>query len=172
MAHVHSDACPSCQTPDLAFASHDHGHCQSDALARAEALVAARGLRLTPVRRRVLEILLESHTALGAYDVLTRLAAEGYGNQPPVAYRALEFLEDNGFAHRIRRLNAFTACMHPGETHAPAFLICRVCNKVAEAPAGLVMEALDEAATHTGFAIERANVEAMGLCPACQEAAV
>ena len=92
-----------------------------------------KGVRLTPVRRRVLEILLEEHRALGAYDVLQRLAAEGFGNQPPVAYRALDFLVEQGLAHRIRRLNAFTACMHPGEAHAPAFLICRACDAVAEA---------------------------------------
>jgi Fur family zinc uptake transcriptional regulator len=171
MPHDHSDTCPSCQSPDLAFATHDHGHCQSDALGRAEAVAAARGVRMTPVRHRVLEILLESHKALGAYDVLTRLAAEGFGNQPPVAYRALEFLEQNGFAHRIRRLNAFTACMHPGEEHVPAFLICRLCEKVAEAPALPVMSALTDAAAQSGFAIERATVEALGLCPACQAAA-
>ena len=163
----HAEACPGCQTPDLAFAQHDHGHCSTDALARAEALAVARGARLTPVRRRVLEILLEEHKAMGAYDVLTRLAAEGFGNQPPVAYRALEFLEDQGFAHRIRRLNAFTACMHPGEDHAPAFLICRVCDTVAEAPAAPVMAALTKAAAQSGFVIERANIEALGLCPAC-----
>ena len=163
----HAEACPGCQTPDLAFAQHDHGHCSTDALSRAEALAVARGVRLTPVRRRVLEILLEEHKAMGAYDVLTRLAAEGFGNQPPVAYRALEFLEDQGFAHRIRRLNAFTACMHPGEDHAPAFLICRVCDTVAEAPAAPVMTALTKAATQSGFVIERANIEALGLCPAC-----
>jgi Fur family transcriptional regulator, zinc uptake regulator len=163
-----SKPCPGCQSPDLAFASHDHDHCQTDALQRAEALAALRGVRLTPVRRRVLEILLEAHKALGAYEVLTRLSAEGFGNQPPVAYRALEFLEENGFAHRIRRLNAYTACMHPGEAHAPAFLICRVCEKVAEAPAAPVMAALGVAAGHTGFVIERANVEALGLCPGCQ----
>lgn len=163
----HAEACPGCQTPELAFAQHDHGHCSTDALARAEALAVARGVRLTPVRRRVLEILLEEHKAMGAYDVLTRLAAEGFGNQPPVAYRALEFLEDQGFAHRIRRLNAFTACMHPGEDHAPAFLICRACDTVAEAPAAPVMAALTKAATQSGFVIERANIEAVGLCPAC-----
>lgn len=167
----HDDTCPSCQTPDLAFAAHDHGHCRTDALARAEALAAERGVRLTPVRRRVLEILLEAHKAMGAYDVLTRLAADGFGNQPPVAYRALEFLEQQGFAHRIRRLNAFTACMHPGEAHAPAFLICRLCETVAEAPAAPVMAALTKAAAQTGFALERANIEAVGLCPACKVAA-
>ena len=153
---------------DPAFAPHDHSHCSGDVLARAEGVLAGAGARLTPVRKRVLEILLEAHRALGAYDVLQRLAAEGFGNQPPVAYRALEFLVEHGLAHRIRRLNAFTACMHPGEAHSPAFLICRLCDVVAEAPAATVVAALDEAAAGLGFAIERSNIEALGLCPACQ----
>ncbi|MCA3436129.1 MAG: transcriptional repressor [Rhodobacter sp.] len=154
-----------------AFARHDHAHCAGDMMARAEALSRDKGLRLTPVRRRTLEILLEAHRALGAYDVLDRLSAEGYGNQPPVAYRALEFLVEQGLAHRIRRLNAFTACMHPGEAHAPAFLICRLCDAVAEAPAAAVRAALDKAASDLGFVIERSNIEALGLCPACRTGA-
>lgn len=168
--HAHHD-CPGCAVPDLAFAAHDHAHCTSDALARADAMIADRGLRMTPVRRRTLEILLEAHRALGAYDVLTRLAAEGYGNQPPVAYRALDFLEEQGLAHRIRSLNAFAACMHPGESHAPAFLICSGCNIIAEAPAAPVLAALQTAAAHSGFVIARSNIEALGLCPACIGAA-
>jgi Fur family zinc uptake transcriptional regulator len=152
----------------LAFADHDHANCTGDVLARAEALAAEKGIRLTPVRRRVLEILLEAHRALGAYDVLQRLAAEGFGNQPPVAYRALDFLVEQGLAHRVNRLNAFTACMHPGEAHSPAFLICRLCDAVAEAPAAPVRTALDTAAAALGFTIERSNVEALGLCPTCR----
>ncbi|MEH6773342.1 MAG: transcriptional repressor [Cereibacter changlensis] len=155
----------------LAFAAHDHSHCSGDLLARAESMAAETGARLTPVRRRVLEILLEEHRALGAYDVLQRLAKEGFGNQPPVAYRALDFLVEQGFAHRIRRLNAFTACMHPGTAHAPAFLICRLCDAVAEAPAEPVRAALDQAAASLGFSIERSNIEAVGLCPGCKAAA-
>lgn len=159
--------CPGCAQPDLAFAPHDHTRCSGDVLALAEAQLAQGGQRLTPVRRRTLQILLEAHRAMGAYDVLERLAAEGFGHQPPVAYRALEFLEDNGLAHRIRRLNAFTACMHPGEIHAPAFLICRVCNVVAEAPGAAIGLALGRAAKQVGFRVERATVEALGLCPGC-----
>lgn len=162
------DDCPSCHSPDLAFAAHDHAPCAADALVRAEAVLAEKGLRLTPVRRRTLEILLEGHRALGAYDVLARLAAEGFGAQPPVAYRALDFLEEHGLAHRIRRLNAFTACMHMGEAHTAAFLICRACSALSEAPAAPMRAALDTAAATAGFAIETATIEAMGLCPACQ----
>lgn len=172
MPHPHdSTDCPGCAAPDLAFAAHDHAHCCADALARAEAITTANGARLTPVRRRVLEILLADHKALGAYDVLAKLATDGFGNQPPVAYRALEFLVDQGLAHRIQRLNAFTACVHPGETHAPAFLICRQCQTVAEAQAVTARAALDVEAARAGFAIERTTIEALGLCPACQETA-
>lgn len=164
---MHDHDCPGCGAPDLAFAPHDHARCADDVMALAEAQLAEAGQRLTPVRRRTLQILLESHRAMGAYDVLERLAAEGFGHQPPVAYRALEFLEERGLAHRIRRLNAFAACMHPGEAHAPAFLICRECNAVAEAPGRGVASALEAAARLVGFTVERATVEAMGLCPAC-----
>lgn len=152
-----------------AFDHHDHHDCAGEVMARAEAITASNGARLTPVRRRVLEILVEAHRAMGAYDVLQRLAAEGYGNQPPVAYRALEFLVDQGLAHRVQRLNAFVACMHSGEAHAPVFLICHSCDTVAEAPMAPVRAALDTAARETGFRIERASIEALGLCPQCLE---
>ncbi|MCU0828718.1 MAG: transcriptional repressor [Tabrizicola sp.] len=156
--------------PGPAFAQHNHAHCAHDALTRAEAITKEAGVRLTPVRRRVLEILLEEHKALGAYDVLARLAAEGFGNQPPVAYRALEFLVEHGLAHRIQRLNAFTACTHIGQAHAPAFLICRSCATVAEAEAAPARAALEQSAAALGFAIERTTIEALGLCPACRGA--
>lgn len=153
------------------FAPHDHRACVSSALAAAEAACAERGARLTPLRRRALEILLESHKALGAYDLLERLAAEGLGDKPPVAYRALNFLTEQGFAHRIERLNAYIACTHPeaGEGHGAAFLICRDCGRVAEALSDKAP--LGEDAQDAGFTVEDAVVEARGLCPQCQPGA-
>jgi Fur family zinc uptake transcriptional regulator len=160
--------------PRRAFAPHDHGRCRGEALAAAEAVCAARRLRLTPARAFVLEALLESHRALTAYELLDRLTAAGLGSQPPVVYRALDFLVANGFVHRIERLGAFVACTggvgHGGGEHSAGFLVCRACRTVAETgvphPApGLVAEA--EAA---GFAIERIVVEAEGLCAGCREA--
>lgn len=153
------------------FTHHNHSHCISDALASVEAECAERKLQLTPVRRRVLELLLSEHRALGAYDVLDHLRQEGLGTQPPVAYRALDFLVREGFAHRIERLNAFVACAHPGEHHSAAFLICTGCTAVAEAPGRPVADALGEGAAKLGFEIARVAIEAEGLCPACASAA-
>lgn len=147
------------------FRRHDHGACVAEALAAAEAKCRAEGLRLTPVRRRVLEILLEGHGAMGAYDVLARLEQEGLGSRPPVAYRALAFLTEHGFAHRIERLGAYIACARPGAAHEPAFLICSGCGTVAEAAARSV---LGGPAREAGFRIDTTVVEAEGLCPACR----
>ena len=94
-------------------------------------------LRLTFRRLRTLEILLDAHEALGAYEVLVRLDADGFGSKPPVAYRALTSLVDAGLAHRIELLNAFVACVHPGQDHDPAFLICKSCGTVAEGEAAV-----------------------------------
>ncbi|MEL7114754.1 MAG: Fur family transcriptional regulator, partial [Pseudomonadota bacterium] len=140
-----------------AFSPHDHSACAGDVLAHADRRCQELGLRLTPVRRRTLEILAESHRALGAYEVLDRLKSEGFGSQPPVAYRALDFLVEHGLAHRVRRLNAFTACMNPGAPHTPAFFICRECDMVAEAPAADIRAAVGAAAATLSFEVERVN---------------
>ncbi len=136
----------------------------------ADKRVKQAGLRLTPVRRRALEILLEEHRAMGAYQVLERLAEDGFRKQPPVAYRALEFLIENGLAHRISRLNAFTACMQPGVSHSPTFFICTDCETVAEAQVSVVKAALTTVGNKMGFQIERMGVEVIGTCETCQSA--
>jgi Fur family zinc uptake transcriptional regulator len=155
----------------VAFARHDHRACIEGTVAAVAARCAADGLQFTPVRRRVLEILLARHRALGAYEILDVLRAEGLGSQPPVAYRALEFLTKHGFAHRIEGMNAFAACTHPGEDHDAAFLICTGCGAVAEAPVDPARAALAQTAEAAGFTIARTVLEAEGLCPNCTAAA-
>ena len=155
----------------LGFAHHDHHACIADGVAAVEARCKEAGLQFTPVRRRVLEILLKEHRALGAYEILDILRQEGLGSQPPIVYRALDFLVGNEFAHRIERLNAFIACAHPGASHAPAFLICRICDSVAEAQSDPASAALAQSVAQTGFRIERVMIEAVGICPNCEDSA-
>lgn len=152
----------------VGMTAHDHGSCKAERLAAAHGFCDAHRLHFTAVRRRVFEILLDEHKALGAYDILARLKAEGFGSQPPVAYRTLDFLVKHGFVHRIERLNAYVACVHPCETHAPAFMICRLCNTVAETSALPSRAMLGPAAREAGFEIEQTVVEAIGVCPSCR----
>jgi Fur family transcriptional regulator, zinc uptake regulator len=153
----------------LGFEDHDHSTCIKDALGAADAYCYREGLQFTKTRRRVLELLLKEHKALGAYDILANLSKEGLGSQPPIVYRALDFLVTNGLAHKIEKLNAYSACSHPGETHAPVFMICRKCNGVVEARTAPLRGFLGTAAKAAGFLIERTVIEAEGLCPSCQE---
>lgn len=151
----------------IGFSKHDHTHCVEEALDAAEERCAQEGLNMTPVRRKVLEFLLHKHRALGAYAILDLLRDAGFNSQPPVAYRALDFLAEHGFVHKIERLNAFVACSHPSKNHTPAFMICRVCDTVAEARSTPEKGALGVAARATGFQIEKTIVEAEGICPTC-----
>lgn len=153
------------------FKDHNHKACIQQSMDQVETFCAKNNLRLTPVRRRVLEILLESHRAHGAYDVLERLAEDGAKPAPPVAYRALQFLSEHGFVHRIERLNAYIACNHLHDGHSPAFMICRSCDRVEESHADIAGATLGNAALASGFKIERTVVEAEGLCPDCQNGA-
>ncbi len=155
----------------IGFDPHDHADCIASGVAAVARECDARGLQLTPVRRRVLEILLMRHRALGAYEILDMLRDEGLGSQPPVAYRALDFLVSHGFVHKIERLNAFVACTHIGTSHAPAFLICRTCSSVAETHAGTSRSSLGRTARDAGFQIDRVVIEALGQCPNCQSVA-
>ncbi|AXC49683.1 transcriptional repressor [Paracoccus suum] len=165
--------------PPQSTLRHTHSHPEADAdsvcanhspavgLAAAEDYCRARDLRLTPARRRALDLLLSSHRAMGAYEVLEGLAADGLGSQPPAAYRALDFLTQNGLVHRIERLNAYVACPHPHHAHSPAFLICRSCGVVEEAASSAARAALANAASSGGFQIESVVIEVVGLCPTC-----
>lgn len=155
-------------TAPLAFAQHDHHHCRASAINEAKKICKARELRLTPVRERVLELLWNAHEPMRAYEILEKLGAEGFGSQPPVVYRALDFLIVQGFAHKIECLNAYLACHCPGADHGAKFLICTDCNRVAEFDDQAIAKALGKVAEGSGFSIGRATLEVEGLCPDCR----
>ena len=142
----------------------------SRALAAAEARCVEQGERMTAPRRRVLELLLQSGEPVKAYDLIARYGADGVAAKPPTVYRALEFLEKTGMAHRIASISAYVACSAGDKAHAAAFLICDCCGATEEIapPEG---EALRRAAETAGYAIEHTTIEAHGRCPACKIAA-
>lgn len=151
---------------------HDHARCATDALAHAETLCAERKERLTPIRRRVLEALLASHVPLGAYELIDRLAADGSRPAPITIYRALDFLREQGFVHRIESRNAFIACVHAHASGDPVvFLICEQCGAVGEAGGAGVAESIRAAARAAGFIPATPVIEIYGTCAHCRRAA-
>ena len=95
----------------LACLPHDHSQCVSSALADADALCAQQGVRLTALRRRVLELVWHSHKPLGAYDILAVLSeADGRRAAPPAGgcrHRAAgDILDPFGWAAQARAFGA------------------------------------------------------------------
>ena len=136
------------------------------ALAAAQARCMASQERLTEPRKRVLELLLEADAPLKAYDLIAAFGEDGAPAKPPTVYRALEFLERLGFAHRIESLNAFVPCRLAGENHAAGFLICSCCGKTEEFEPDLNPGL--SAAQAKGYQVTAVTLEAHGLCPACR----
>jgi Fur family zinc uptake transcriptional regulator len=156
-------------TTPLACRPHDHSHCVQTALEDADLHCQERGVRLTALRRRVLELVWQSHKPLGAYDILAVLTEEdGRRAAPPTVYRALDFLLENGLIHRLASLNAFTGCAHPQNAHQGQFLICRQCHTAVELEDGATNHAIAQSANAVGFIAETQMVEVVGLCSGCQ----
>lgn len=147
---------------------HDHGACIDGALERATALCARRGARLTALRREVLELIWQDHTAVKAYDLLGRLARSQGGAKPPTVYRALDFLLAHGLIHRLESVNAYVGCPDPGRAHDGTFLICDACGEVHELDIDGLDPLLADGAGALGFAVRHRTVEMRGACAACK----
>jgi Fur family zinc uptake transcriptional regulator len=148
--------------------THDHTTCRSQALSQAEAYCRHHNLRLTALRRRVLELVWTSHQPVGAYALLERLIGEGRKAAPPTIYRSLDFLLQHGLIHRIASLNAFIGCNHPGSDHEAQFFICDGCGQAAEIGNPSIESAIAKDAKKLGFNVARKTIEVGGICAHCQ----
>ncbi|HEY7746489.1 MAG TPA: transcriptional repressor [Desulfuromonadales bacterium] len=154
----------------MTWDEHDHSGCVETALRFAEEICLARGVRLTELRRRVLELVWSGHKPIGAYALLEQLQPGGRA-APPTVYRALDFLLEQGLIHRLSSLNAYVGCPRPGEPHAGQFLICESCQNLTELRDGAIEEAIERSVQRSGFAPSRQTVEILGRCPQCRETA-
>lgn len=134
-------------------------------VAEAERLCEKRSLRLTALRRRVLQIVCDSPHPPKAYDILRLL---GDGARPPTVYRALDFLETHGFLHKIKSRATYFPCEHPHKKHGCYFLLCKECGRADECCGRAIDDAVSSAASGSGFTRHAAAVEIEGVCPECK----
>lgn len=161
------DAEPDADSENRTASHHDHSHCQNKAIRVAEQLCLERGVRLTPIRRKVLELVWENHEAVKAYDLLDRIRPFDRSVKPATVYRSLDFLLEQGLIHRVESLNAFIGCSHSGEQHEQLLLICERCHEVEERPGNAVMMAVALELEQAGFILHRKAIEIQGLCSRC-----
>jgi len=142
-------------------------------MAAARKACLEAGARLTPTREQVLLLIWQSHKPLGAYDIIAQLTAQKHEGEnkvvaPPTVYRALEFLLQQSFIHRIASLNAFVGCSLHQAAHISQFLLCSACGIAIEMDSETINQAVQHKADSFGFAIQSETIEVIGLCSNCQ----
>jgi len=150
-----------------AFSPHDHTRCINSAISHAQSACANRGVRLTQVRQRVLELVWQSHQPIGAYGLLASLAEEGFNSAPPTVYRALEFLSEQGLLHKLESINAYVGCCNPDTPHQGHFLLCQDCHQAQELDSQYITLAIKLSADQHGFDIQGQTIEIVGTCQGC-----
>ena len=138
------------------------------ALALAEEYCRERGEKLTPIRRKVLELLLASGRATKAYSLLDEMRQIHPGSAPPTVYRALDFLLSAGLVHRIESINAFTVCHDLTQCQHGILVVCQQCGNVTELHQPKLRQALVAQIEDAGYSLASDEIELKGLCAACQ----
>ena len=148
---------------------HQHNACIKDALKNAERVCADRKCKLTPIRKKVLELIWKSHKPIKAYDLLAQLSSEDFIEKPPTVYRALDFLIENNLIHRIESQNAYIGCNADHETLDSKFFICDSCHEVEELSEPKINKTLNEVSKKQGFKPNLINIEIHGTCAHCTQ---
>lgn len=161
-------------TPTASAHAHESGHTQGEsqeaALTLADEYCRERGEKLTPIRRKVLELLLNSGRATKAYSLLDEMRQIHPGSAPPTVYRALDFLLTAGLVHRIESINAFTVCHDLTQCQHGILVVCQQCGSVTELHQPKLRQALVAQIEDAGYRLASDEIELKGLCAACQAA--
>ena len=139
-----------------------------DFLLQAENLCIKRKQRFTVLRKQVLSLICQSEQPLGAYALLDLMKESGRSAAPPTVYRALDFLQEQGFVHRLAGNNTYLACAHPQHQHEAVFLVCNQCGSTQELHTDGIYKAVESRAKKVNFKVEHASVEVAGLCMHCR----
>ncbi len=147
---------------------HNHKGCMQHALQAAEHICSQKGVRLTAIRKRILELICTSHKAIGAYELLDLFKLEDPKAKPVTIYRALDFLMATGLVHKIESLNAFIGCLQAEKQHKSVILICDNCKNAYEVDATAVYDSLFALSESMQFKPQCLTLELHGLCASCR----
>ena len=163
---IESDSCR--HTGEISCEKPSHQQVE-DFLMQADALCLKRKQRFTDLRKQVLSLVCRSEQPLGAYTLLDLMKDSGRSAAPPTVYRALDFLQAQGFVHRLASNNTYLACAHPQHQHEAVFLVCKKCGATQELHTDGIYKAVESRAKKVSFKVEHTSVEVVGLCGLCHK---
>ncbi|HEU4665783.1 MAG TPA: Fur family transcriptional regulator [Dokdonella sp.] len=129
---------------------------------------AARGVRLTPLRARILELVAQASQPIKAYELLALMRKERGRAGPPTVYRALDFLLEYGLIRKVAAMSAYVVSRQPGDDRRRPLLVCERCGHVTELVNASIERILDGEARARGFRPTSKTIEVQGICAECR----
>ena len=135
-----------------------------------EEICKLNNLSFTEIRKQVFEIILKKNKPIKAYEILDEIRnITNKTSHPPTVYRAIDFLIENGFVHKLNSINSYVGCFHPNIHKECYFLICKTCNLYQECCDDSLKDRILKTAVHNNFVISNTTLEIEGLCLDCSQ---
>lgn len=133
-------------------------------------LLIIDNLKLTPLRKEILKILIQSKKPIGAYEILAKLKNKRKGAEPPTVYRVIDYLLKKNIIHRLEAENKYIFCSqldNSKASHHGIILVCQTCLASFEVLDEKFTEIVSALSTHHQFSISKFPIEIKGICSSC-----
>jgi Fur family ferric uptake transcriptional regulator len=135
-------------------------------LMTTQGLLRERGLRWTPQRRAVLEVLSRTEGHVSGADLVERCRAIDPATTPSTVYRTLDVLEGLGIVRHGHGPDGREAYhVLPDDEHG--HLHCRSCGASWNLDAEELRSFVDDVRERRGFVVDVSHVTVVGLCRSC-----
>jgi len=123
--------------------------------------------QLTPQRKAIYEILMESTDHPTAGEIIERLNKRGYQFAYATTYNSLRYLTEEGLIRELKLEG--DASRYDARTEDHQHIVCRVCGKVDEVFTLIPAEWSRSVAAETGYQVEEEHILLKGVCPVCSK---
>lgn len=139
----------------------------TDSIARARDALRARGMRWTPQRRALLEVLVEASGHVTGAELIERARQRDPETTPSTVYRTLNVLENLGLVSHSHGHDGREE-FHVWPVSEHAHLACEACRTTWEIDGHEALAMTEALARTRGFAVNLSHLTVSGLCSTCR----
>lgn len=126
-------------------------------------------IKITPLRKEILNIVLSSKIPLSAYEILHKLRKKRPKAEPPTVYRVLDYLTSHQLIHRIDSSNKYMGCSqveNPTE-HQGILFSCKKCLNSFEFTDAALLLYIKNFCKKNHLLMDSSLIEVKGACKKC-----
>jgi len=125
-----------------------------------------KGLKLTPQRRLIIDIIHDADTHMTAENLIARVQKKMPGVNKSTIYRTLELLEQSGCVYKSETRDQ--VIYHHAEEGHHHHLICSSCGRTIECEESIFLPVKKALGRKYGFQVSFKHIVMQGICDECQ----